>query len=404
MANNGQSTLLQPEGKELLDAIGSIKRLGRLDEIQIFPSVSTIAAASFLRLVNTRGVKETLDKYRDALNKDLKGRPDHESGYVERLRPIGLQMRNGLLADWNFDGDLLYLPTFTPEYLKDSYHLDATKDDLRPLIALLRDLYRAVGTKPATYYAILMMDADHMGQTVGKSDGLKGLEVLSGKLTSFVTRARQIVESDFAGRVVYAGGDDLMALLSVADALPAAIALQKEFMAVVGQTTISAGLVIAHHQSPLSIALREARWAEEAAKRDYGRNALCLRALKRSGEHMQVGTKWSDGIEVIADLTHQFEGFSGSPSPVSSKLAFDLAEDSRSLEGWIDKPGLDAAYADRVSYLCSRHISSRETEEKVKKTRAIADGLIRFFKQRQSAREVADWALVARFIAQGGEE
>src|SRR5437016_13040670 len=56
--------------------------------------------------------------------------------------------------------------------------------------------------------------------------------------------------------------------------------------------TASTGIVIAHHYTSLSYVLRSAREAESIAKKRYGRNALVVTLIRRSGEQTRVGCHW----------------------------------------------------------------------------------------------------------------
>ena len=56
--------------------------------------------------------------------------------------------------------------------------------------------------------------------------------------------------------------------------------------------TASAGIAIAHHYTSLSYVRRISKEAERLAKEHYGRNALVVTVLRRSGEQTRVGCKW----------------------------------------------------------------------------------------------------------------
>jgi len=58
-----------------------------------------------------------------------------------------------------------------------------------------------------------------------------------------------------------------------------------------GKATASMGAVIAHHQAPLAAVLRALREAESRAKR-AGRNAFCLRVVKRGGGETGFVAPW----------------------------------------------------------------------------------------------------------------
>jgi len=69
-------------------------------------------------------------------------------------------------------------------------------------------------------------------------------------------------------------------------------ALHGRLMTLMGPTaTASMGVVVAHHQAPLSRVLRELREAEGRAKRE-GRNRFCIRVLKRGGGEVGFTSPW----------------------------------------------------------------------------------------------------------------
>jgi CRISPR-associated protein Cmr2 len=401
-------TILQRDGRERLDAIGAMKRFTRELSFARFPSVSSIAAASFRRAA--KGKAEA------ALRQ-----------YAETLKTLGVfapgdALRCDDLAPWEFDGDLFYEETLTVASLATDYHIpeeDLTAEKLSAARAALRAVHQAVGQVPCPYYAILMMDGDQMGTRVGACTTQAEHTELSQQLGILAQTATRLIETQFAGRVVYAGGDDLLTLLPLADALPAARQVRNEF----GKTqtarekqnkkrpTLSAGIAFAHHQTPLSGALQVAHTALERAKEFYGRDALCVAALKRSGEHIQVGTRWDWGMLdetrfVVSDIAEKFRG---TPAPLSSRLAFDLAGESRALGNPND------AYAARVHWLVQRHTQNQLLSEDEQLTLAdrivqMASALETFFAERfkddaerpRGTSEMARWILVARFLAQTG--
>ncbi|WP_347245410.1 hypothetical protein, partial [Thermogutta sp.] len=61
-----------------------------------------------------------------------------------------------------------------------------------------------------------------------------------------------------------------------------------------GRATASMGAVVAHHTTPLSVVLRELRRAEKQAK-EYGRNAFCVKILKRAGGALSYTASWGFG-------------------------------------------------------------------------------------------------------------
>ncbi|MFO1291817.1 MAG: type III-B CRISPR-associated protein Cas10/Cmr2 [Rubrivivax sp.] len=274
-------------------------------------------------------------------------------------------------------------PAVLPASLAASLHRlgPASARALRRLPAMLdhareagdEGLQRRVGElfgneRPETYYALIQMDGDRMGAWMaGNEPGFQRrfadtwhpqvraavthkfghladveryLEswrpasparhaAISAVLNDFSTHvAHHIVEQVFKGKLIYAGGDDVLAMVSVDDLLPCMLLLRAAYSGVgewsslpgfgdlkrlalrrgyvalgdrllpmMGtQASASMGAVVAHHQAPLAAVLRELRRAEQQAKRHRGggRNAFCLRVMKRGGGEVGVTSRfWS---------------------------------------------------------------------------------------------------------------
>jgi CRISPR-associated protein Cmr2 len=231
------------------------------------------------------------------------------------------------------------------------------------------------GDRPETYYALIQMDGDRMGAWLaGNEDGytlayrdtwhprvrakvdgfaasdpvLKAFiearrppsparhAAISSALNDFsIHLARHVVEDCCKGKLLYAGGDDVLALVAVDDlfdamlllrlaysglAAPESLGLAPHLAALdergrklgkdrllLGQgfgclngrlmtlmshkATASLGAVVAHHTAPLSMVLRQLRAAENKAK-SAGRDRFCIRVLKRGGGEVSVVSPW----------------------------------------------------------------------------------------------------------------
>lgn len=222
------------------------------------------------------------------------------------------------------------------------------------------------GTPPETYYALILMDGDRMGGWLsGNEDDYKlpyratwhskvlsemqryeqrdarlknylnalrpvspaRHSAISQALNDFSTHlARHVVEDCCKGKLLYAGGDDVLALVAVDDLLDCMQLLRLAYSGIGGdhdtlrlrdgfgwfngrlmtlmghKATASMGAVVAHHMAPLSMVLRELRAAESTAKntargknaqgQDINRDAFCLRVLKRGGGEVGVTAPW----------------------------------------------------------------------------------------------------------------
>ena len=235
------------------------------------------------------------------------------------------------------------------------------------------------GAKPETYYALIQMDGDHMGAWLAgneikyqrkfpetwhpqvrnsldrfRSDPavdayLKSYRpasparhaAISAALNDFSTHvAPHIVETVFKGKLLYAGGDDLLAMVSVDDLLPAMLILRAAYSGagdvtglpdnidlkglrlskgyvqlkgrlmpmMGGRATASIGAIVAHHQAPLSAVLRQLRLSEQAAKA-HGRNAFCLRVMKRGGGEVGIKARFWDAASDSPSLKDTPLGF-----------------------------------------------------------------------------------------------
>lgn len=244
--------------------------------------------------------------------------------------------------------------------------------------AIQKDLKQLFGSKAETYYSLIMMDGDKMGailsgdETTGttisylqsfhpqvqkgfteraakqpqiKQYGNQGRAItpnrhlaVSGALNDFSqTVVRHVVEEEHLGRLIYAGGDDVLAMLPVTDLLPAMQRLRHAYsgtlpedeqldwgqvrgkqklvckggfawldgklMRMMGKNaTASCGAVIAHHQAPLSAVMRELRTAEQRAKNEGGRDAFSITVVKRSGGALYLTEKWGEPVNLLQDL------------------------------------------------------------------------------------------------------
>jgi CRISPR-associated protein Cmr2 len=139
-------------------------------------------------------------------------------------------------------------------------------------------------------------------------DGPQRHRELSQFLSRFSMEVAATVHKHY-GALVYAGGDDIMALLPLDRALICTRELAKEFEASLQKftymekdaqgkekekhPTLSAGIAVIHHVSLLDEALALARQAEHHAKDQAQKNSLAIIIRKRSGEDYPLVVSWS---------------------------------------------------------------------------------------------------------------
>ncbi|MBN2451739.1 MAG: type III-B CRISPR-associated protein Cas10/Cmr2 [Lentisphaeria bacterium] len=195
----------------------------------------------------------------------------------------------------------------------------------------------------------------------------------SEALANYATWLVEPIVQACDGQLVYAGGDDVLAMLPGDRAIPCAEALRAVFrgqapaepsryplavqqegyvteragypLIVPGPAAdVSVGLAIGHFHAPLQMLVREAQNAERRAKNVYGRGALAVSLYKRSGETIEWGCRWdaaaaphgpgAHGPRVALELLREVTalspraqtGSSGNDlSPLSGRFAYALA-------------------------------------------------------------------------------
>ena len=215
-----------------------------------------------------------------------------------------------------------------------------------------------IADPPPPFYALLLADGDRLGRLV---DTLGG-DAVGAALARFTEQAPDIV-SGHDGVTVYAGGDDVLAMLSVEPAVDCAGKLAESYRAsfhVHESATLSAAVVLAQARVPLRSVIEEARrLLDDVAKEGNGRNSLAVGVLKSSGRHCQWVSSWNRGLpggdtvpalDALDELTRQFRTADTEPG-LSGSLVYRLRDTLARLCGWERwqpgdwgalPPGLDA--------------------------------------------------------------
>lgn len=244
------------------------------------------------------------------------------------------------------------------------------ENDVAEVLTLLRERHAIDGKNqrllppPPSSFAVLALDGDEMGKWIGGENTPELFGQLSGEareyfaklgvenrldvprpvspayhlqfseaLANFALYLARPVVAHFGGQLIYAGGDDVLAMLPASEALRCAQALRLAFRgekrlcekvpdkfevfgtqggfvklqsSAKGQPTwplivpgpradVSVGIAMAHAHSPLQNVVRAAQAAEKRAKNRYGRKAFAVTLYKRSGETIEWGAQWSSG-------------------------------------------------------------------------------------------------------------
>ena len=278
-----------------------------------------------------------------------------------------------------------------------------------------------------SYYALLLMDGDRMGRILSGSDPGDSITyaeslhphvreplhnavrsrphiaaflerkrsvspgrhlAISGALNEFSLHVvPEVIEEEHLGRVLYAGGDDVLAMLPAAHLLSAMRRLRYAYsgadpedtgrsrldagagprrlvckdgfasfdgrlMRMMGErATSSCGAVVAHYHSPLTAVMRELHAAEKRAK-DAGRDRFSLTIVKRSGGTHTLTDEWGEPLALLRN----FRDVLGEPG-VSRRAVYNVMI-------WLrDMPG-DAG-ADMLSAVIEYQLRRQTSDERI---------------------------------------
>ncbi|RMG35558.1 MAG: type III-B CRISPR-associated protein Cas10/Cmr2 [Planctomycetota bacterium] len=296
---------------ERLCAIALIKRLfpkvirqavgedvaDELDQV-VWPSTAFVSAIPWLKEL-TGTAQEKAKEYQQAAR---------EAGYQDSER----QAERAPEIDWaTIDGTAWFATSVrNDEPGRRSLGPDPTEQLLKErravvdrLLAALKDVYESAagdGDKnsrpPVPYYGLLLMDGDSMGRLLGE---LGSPENLSECLGQFSAQVGNIV-AGHDGRTVYAGGDDVLALLPAVSATPCAERLHTAYAEAfrakgvsADVATISAAVVFSHFRYPLRQVLSAAhRLLDDVAKERTGRDAIAIGIILGSGLNAVWSVPW----------------------------------------------------------------------------------------------------------------
>lgn len=287
---------------------------------------------------------------------------------------------------------------------------------------------------PCPHFALLLADGDRLGRLISEAKAKgRSIEEISRALGNFTRRAREVV-SAHRGVTVYAGGDDVMAMLSAEDGLAAADALEVAWQEVMGEfgegasrPSLSAALILAHYRTPLRPLVSAAHHLlDEVAKDSNGRDSVAISLWKGNGEDARWVTTWrrQDGtgegraLAQLLALSSQVKAGAGAGGLSTSFLhrLEQLLALLAGRSGWspgervrIDHGGPDALELEPLiaaEYAHSKSVSgSTEDLEQIRATASALHGLMRPHRGHEgslvpSTTELeVDAPILARFLA-----
>ena len=384
---------------ERLCGVGLLKRLGEEEDERNPPFHSTahVTAGPLrtrLHLEQAAG-REALNAYLAVLKREglyldrfrIRCGERHTAVMRNPLDPTAGErhMKRTLLQDngVGYDAVLLFpeqLPEVFAQYSEDAADPVRTREHVAGARKALRDfLGKALGLRgePCPYYAFLIADGDRMGRAIEELRERERHHKLSRALRDFAEACRGLVEKQ-GGSLIYAGGDDVMALLPLHTALRCAEEMQASFAHWLGPVfagtpvslpTLSVGLGVTHYQDGLGEARRIARAAERLAKVERG--SLGIVVEKRSGGRLEVRGRWDelDAHGQPDDLARRIDCWCGlyQKRDLPEGVAFDLEAAMTPLlvQGFhSDGPaGAPQSSPDEVAEALARRIIARKRQD-----------------------------------------
>ncbi|WP_028885421.1 type III-B CRISPR-associated protein Cas10/Cmr2 [Teredinibacter turnerae] len=231
------------------------------------------------------------------------GQYGERSSLPKELQAIQDRMATKLCLDGNAWHPLVYQSPTT-------YELKPEKcaQTKKALTALYR---RMELNPPSPFYAVLMMDGDSLGTQMSDPGKPKSI---SEALKTFTSSVKDIVD-DAMGYLIYAGGDDVLAILPLDTATQCAIDIRQWYMQCFADvnserkkntaaqdrepiiTSISAAIIYTHFKTPLTKILLAAHHVlDHCAKEGAGRDALAIRVEKPSGRALDWAQPWAHAL------------------------------------------------------------------------------------------------------------
>lgn len=336
-------------GGEELDVLAVAKRLA--GDMEQFTAYSRLAADPWIESCSDEVLKPLREAYEPLVAAQLATRIKGNRGCYQRFP---------------YDAQLVF------GFRLDNAIATAIDEEDRRLLSTLRAALKGL-QQPVPYAVILKADGDRMGELLGRAKTANDSQEISRALHGFACSVRRTVR-EHRGHAIYAGGDDVLALLPLDSAVACAAHLADDFRKAMGgvasrlgvaageSPTLSVGLGIGHLVEPLGGLRARADAAEKHAKGDGladPRNALAIRLGVRSGAELDWRCRWGEagagaancaGIEALQQFVDAYRN-----GECSTRVAYELREIADRLawamqngDGAAPLPGIHAAELSRT--------------------------------------------------------
>lgn len=360
------------------------------------PSVAYIAGANWYANVLEKAEATQLETFFEA-SKQLFGLPEYDS----TINCVEQTHHNKQFK--GIDGNSFH------EIALDNHNVTPNQTKAGEVKKFLKPLIKQFGAV-SPFYAVLMMDGDQLGKQM--SDLSKQDKITQG-LAEFTEKVPEIVKGK-NGFLIYAGGDDVLALVTLENALQCALAIRTHYQQCFEntdiKTSISAAVIYTHINSPLKNILHESHeLLDDIAKERAGRDAIAIRVYKGSGLFSQWARKWDEAVNngqfIIEDLMEKFKEKSKDEPQFSNGFFYKIRERFELIYG---KGNEETTLSDEnvLDLMAMEYIQSLESKITIEKAKEVIAPLME--QARNSAvstqRMTADAGLLIRFLAQKGIE
>ena len=321
---------LFPRLSKIQDIVGWIPGGNGQMDIVHWPSVSYIAALPWLKA--TENLKsEQQNEYWENADQNLASNFMGETS----TKLFGLPV-NGL---FKLDGHLLHrdgISAWPTDDLKGETEIERTASRQNLMNGLI-GIEKAVGARASEFYAMLLMDGDSIGARLGECPN-----VVKDGLASFTDSVKSYFgkPNPSNGVLIYAGGDDVMAVVPLDTAIQAALDLRALYSKAfkdafesasdamesqLEKFTMSAALIYAQYKIPVRRVLSHAHhYLYDVAKEQNGRDSLAVAVAKPGGVGFQWVSMWSSEsvkpVETLKNLAME----TNKRQHVSSGLFYNL--------------------------------------------------------------------------------
>ncbi len=336
---------------------------------ELYPSTNYMSAVDWiiyvLELAGNHGEIKTaaatfLETVQDAIVAKAEKRTWHHIRKINELATRITKLEKFLYID----GSVF----FKDAIFQDDLKLKNRKEVANALAALQKTVAEITPefAEASPFYAMLLMDGDNMG-TIISDQSAKERKLISLALSHFTSEIPDIIHT-MNGMLLYAGGDDVFALVPVSTALECArrcrlayqCAFQKHAPFISSDhATISAAIEYAHMNTALGVVVRDIhRLLDGVAKDETGRDAVACRVWKRGGPVLTWSRPWEkidDGL-LVSVVQQDFTDETGKPDHFSSKFFYKLGD----IFKLINSENFHARPQDIKDLLVTEYLTNRE--------------------------------------------